>query len=166
MYRHWGFARKLKLMFLRFVRLQGTPHEISKGVALGIFIGMTPTFGFQMAIALFVAWLLKESKIAAVLGVWVTNPVTAPVIYALQYETGRLLLGMQHVALPRHFNFDTLSHLGWEVVVPLCFGSLLWAIAGWIVAYAICLRLGPVLKRVKVARWPRKRRSAADGCRK
>ena len=49
MWRRWGIFRLIKLLVLRFVRLQGTPHEISKGVALGIFIGMTPTFGFQMA---------------------------------------------------------------------------------------------------------------------
>ncbi|PLX80912.1 MAG: DUF2062 domain-containing protein [Desulfuromonas sp.] len=158
MYRRWGIARWVKLMFLRFIRLEGTPHEVSKGVALGIFIGMTPTFGFQMIIALFFAWLLRESKVAAVLGVWVTNPVTAPVIYALQYETGRFLLDMQRVTLPSEFSFQTLGHLGWEVLAPLCLGSLVWAILGWLVAYSICLRLGPVAKRIKVARWPRKRR--------
>jgi len=158
MYRRWGFARLLKLLFLRFVRLQGTPHEISKGVALGICIGMTPTFGFQMMIAFFFAWLLKESKVAAVLGVWVTNPVTAPVIYALQYETGRLILNFERVNLPHAFTFEALTRLSWEVLFPLCFGSLLWAVGGWLAAYFFCLHLGPVLKRVKIARWPRRRR--------
>ena len=75
MWRGVGFIRQTKLMLVRFVRLRGLPEEIAKGVALGIFIGMTPTFGFQMAIALLFAYLLRENRLAAILGVWVTNPV-------------------------------------------------------------------------------------------
>ena len=67
MWRGVGFIRQSKLMVVRFVRLRGLPVEIAKGVALGIFIGMTPTFGFQMAIALFFAYLLKENRLAAIL---------------------------------------------------------------------------------------------------
>lgn len=88
MWRGVGFIRQVKLMLVRFVRLRGLPEEIAKGVALGIFIGMTPTFGFQMAIAIFFAYILRENRLAAVLGVWITNPVTAPFIYAAEYEIG------------------------------------------------------------------------------
>ena len=68
MWRGVGFIRQVKLMVVRFVRLRGLPDEIAKGVALGIFIGMTPTFGFQMPIALFFAYLLRENRLAAILG--------------------------------------------------------------------------------------------------
>ena len=51
MWRRWGFIRQAKLMLLRFIRLRGQPDEIAKGFALGIFIGMTPTLGFQMVLA-------------------------------------------------------------------------------------------------------------------
>ena len=77
MWRGVGIIRQVKLLVVRFVRLRGLPEEIAKGVALGIFIGMTPTFGFQMAIALFFAYLLRENRLAAILGVWITNPVTS-----------------------------------------------------------------------------------------
>jgi len=158
MWRRWGIMRGIKLLVLRFVRLQGTPHEISKGVALGIFIGMTPTFGFQMAIAVFFAWILKESKVAAALGVWITNPLTAPFIYALEYETGRALLQMPHASLPHHLSFEAMGQLSWEVILPLCLGSLIWSIVSWFVAYYICLRITPLMRKIKVGRWPRRRR--------
>jgi len=158
MWRRWRIIRQIKLQFLRFVRLRGTPHEISKGVALGIFIGMTPTFGVQMLLAVVFAWMLKESKVAAVLGVWITNPVTAPVIYALEYETGRAMLQFPHAEFPHTLTYEAFSRLGWEVLIPLLLGSLVWAVFGWIFAYSLCLKLTPMTRKIKVARWPRKRR--------
>jgi len=157
MWRRWKLIRWGKLLLLRFIRLQGTPHEISKGVALGIFIGMTPTFGFQMAIAVFFAWLLRESKLAAVLGVWITNPVTAPVIYALEYETGRAMLRMPHFGLPETLTFATLGQLSWDVLLPFFLGSAIWSVFSWIAAYWICLKLTPLTRKIRLERWPRPR---------
>lgn len=157
MWRRLGFIRQVKLNLHRFVRLRGSPEEIAKGVAMGIFIGMTPTFGFQMVIALFFAWVLKENKIAAALGVWVTNPVTAPVIYALEYESGRLLLGLERVGMPQEFTFSALTTLGWDVLLPLSLGSLVYGVLCGLIAYALTLRFIPVVKTWRIPRWPRRR---------
>jgi len=159
MWRRFGLVRQIKLNFLRFVRLRGAPDEIAKGVALGIFIGMTPTFGFQIVLALFFAWLLRENKLAAILGVWITNPVTAPFVYALEYESGRLLLGMKHARLPVEFSFSAFEHLGWEVLFPLSLGSLLYGILCASLAYALTLRMIPVVKTWRIPRWPKKRKN-------
>lgn len=158
MWRRWGFIRQVKLQLVKFVRLQGTPHEVSRGIALGICIGLTPTFGVQMPLAILFAWLLRESKLAAVLGVWVTNPLTAPVIYTLEYETGRIMLHMPRAALPNRLTMETFNQLGWEVLVPLLLGSLVWAAIGWGCAYYICLKLTPLARKIRVARWPRNRK--------
>lgn len=158
MWRRWGIIRQGKLQLLRFIRLQGTPHEISRGFALGILIGMTPTFGIQMPLALLFAWLLKESKVAAIIGVWITNPLTAPVIYALEYETGRVMLQMPHAALPQHFNYEALSRLGFDVLIPFGLGSLVWSLLSWALSYYLCLWLAPMMRKLKVSRWPRRRK--------
>ncbi len=155
MWRRWGFIRQTKLQLVRFARLSGSPDDIAKGMALGIFIGMTPTFGVQMAIAVFCAWLLRENKIAAAIGVWITNPVTAPFIYALEYESGRVLLGMERLHLPAKLTFATLRTLGWQAIFPLCFGSLLYALVSGALAYALTLRLVPLLRNRRIPRWPR-----------
>ena len=157
MWRRWSMVRMTKLQLVRFARLSGSPDDIAKGMALGIFIGMTPTMGLQMPIAIFCAWLLRENKLAAALGVWITNPVTAPFIYALEYETGRLLLGMARVTLPTHWTFAALRQLGWEFLVPLLFASLLYAIVCGALAYALTLRLLPLLRLWTIPRWPRRR---------
>ncbi|MDH3998059.1 MAG: DUF2062 domain-containing protein [Desulfuromonadales bacterium] len=156
MWRGVGFIRQAKLMLVRFVRLRGLPDEIAKGVALGIFIGMTPTFGAQMLIAIFFAYLLRENRLAAVLGVWVTNPVTAPFIYGAQYECGRILLGMERFALPSEFTFDAYSNLGWEIMHPMLLGSLIFGVVFSLISYFVTLRLVPMVKYWRVPRWPRR----------
>lgn len=158
MWRRWGLVRQAKLNFLRFIRLKGTPDEIAKGLALGIFIGMTPTMGGQMIIALFFALLLRQNKLAAALGVWITNPLTAPFIYGLEYETGRLLLGVGPAHLPTHLSYAALKALGWEVIKPLCAGSLIYAVVCGALTYALTLRFIPMVKTWRIPRWPRPRK--------
>jgi uncharacterized protein (DUF2062 family) len=156
MWRGVGFIRQVKLLVVRFVRLRGLPEEIAKGVALGIFIGMTPTFGFQMAIALFFAYLLRENRLAAILGVWVTNPVTAPFIYAIEYEIGRILLDMERAQLPTVFTWEAYANLGWDIIFPLWVGGILVGIILGALSYFITLRMVPVVKSWRVPRWPRR----------
>lgn len=156
MWRGIGFVRQSKLMLTRFVRLRGLPEEIAKGMALGIFIGMTPTMGLQMPIALVFAWILKENRLAAVLGVWITNPLTAPFIYGLEYEVGRRLLGMSYVAFPEELTLDSVARMGWEVLAPLWLGGILFGLLLAPVAYWLTLRLIPIFKVWRPRRWPRR----------
>jgi len=87
-------------IYNRFIRLRGEPRKIALGFALGILVGMTPTLGAQTAIVVFLAALLKWNKISAALGVWITNPLTAPFVYGATYLTGAKLLGMQRIFDP------------------------------------------------------------------
>lgn len=93
-------------LFNRFVRIRGNPREIALGFALGVFIGMTPSMGFQMLIVVFIAALLKWNKISSVLGVQITNPLTAPFIYSITYATGAKILGYEKI---RQIDFSIAS---------------------------------------------------------
>lgn len=157
MWRRWALIRQFKLNLIRLLRLRGTADEIAKGLALGVFIGMTPTFGVQMIIAIFVAILLRENKVAAAIGVWVTNPLTAPFIYTLGYETGRLLLGMDRLHLIREFNYQALKSFGWDLFLPLTVGGFVLGILCGVITYALTIRAIPVVKNWRVPRWPRPR---------
>lgn len=156
MWRGVGIIRQAKLMLVRFSRLRGLPDEIAKGVALGIFVGMTPTFGIQMGIALALAYLFRQNRLAAVLGVWITNPLTAPVIYAVEYELGRLLLGLPRFGLPKELSFQAYAELGWNIMAPLWVGGILGGVLLGALAYFVTLRLIPVVKAWRIRRWPRR----------
>ena len=156
MWRRWAYLRQLKLNLIRLMRLKDSPDRIARGMALGLFIGMTPTFGVQMGLALVLALLLRENKLAAVLGVWVTNPLTAPFIYGLEYEVGRRLLHLPLPDIELRFTYEYLQHLGWQVILPLCLGSLLFAVVFSAFGYITTLKSVPVLRKWRIPRWPRR----------
>lgn len=163
MWRQWFLFRQLKLFYLRFIRIRGAPEEIAEGMALGIFIGMTPTMGAQIVIAVFFAALLKKNKLAAALGVFITNPVTAPLIYGLQYELGRFLLGWKRLSLPTELSWEVVRSLSWGLIVPLCLGSLIFSIVFGLLAYFLTLKVVPAVKRSRISRWRRPRRIDLGG---
>jgi uncharacterized protein (DUF2062 family) len=158
MWRQWTYIRQFKLNFLRLARQRGTPDEIAKGLALGIFVGMTPTFGVQMLLAVLLAFVLKENKLAAAAGVWITNPLTAPFIYALEYESGRLLLGLPRLRLPQELSFSAMQSLGYDFMIPLWTASLIYGVICASLTFALTLRLFPLIKAWRIPRWPRPKR--------
>ena len=83
----------IKRAYDRFLRIRGNPNEIAWGLAAGIMVGMTPLIGLHTIIVLFVAALFKWNKISAVLGVYITNPFTAPFVYTLTYYIGAKIIG-------------------------------------------------------------------------
>lgn len=102
----------LHRVYTRFVKIRGNPREISLGFALGIFVGMSPFMGLHTAIAVFLAALLKWNKISAALAVWISNPLTAPVIYGFTYVIGAKTLNFKnHYQLPNAFDLDSLLYI-------------------------------------------------------
>jgi uncharacterized protein (TIGR03546 family) len=85
----------LNKTYERFLKIRGEPSEIALGFALGLLVGMTPALGFHMVIAIFFATLFKWNKISAALAVWITNPITAPLIYSITYMLGARILGIR-----------------------------------------------------------------------
>jgi len=90
------FRRRLRLIYLRMIRLRGNPHELALGAAFGIGIGMMPIIPFHMIVALAVAFFFRANKIAAAAGTWICNPVTIYPIYTYGYEIGAIILGFDH----------------------------------------------------------------------
>ncbi len=59
----------------RFVRIRGDPRQIAMGLTLGVFLGASPLFGFQLLLAVLIAALLRWNKIAAAMGTLISNPI-------------------------------------------------------------------------------------------
>ncbi len=79
---------KIALFIKKVKQLNGDPHYVAFGMAIGVFVAITPTIPFHTILAIFMAVLLKASKPAAVLGVWVSNPFTVVFLYFACYKTG------------------------------------------------------------------------------
>jgi len=145
--------------YARFLKIRGHPREIAFGLALGLFVAMTPTMGFQMAIAICLATFFKCNKMSAGLGVWVTNPVTAPIIYPVCYYIGSRIYSVpksQMVGVEHDVKiFYTLLVKAPELFIALTIGGVIiglpLAVAGYYFAYSAIHRYQDEIK-LKLAR--------------
>jgi uncharacterized protein (DUF2062 family) len=80
-------------MLSRVRELQGNPHYVALGMAIGVFVAITPTIPFHTVIAVAMAYLLGASRPAAIIGVWASNPFTVVFLYIICYKLGIVLFG-------------------------------------------------------------------------
>jgi uncharacterized protein (DUF2062 family) len=89
--------RVARYYYLRFIRLKGHPSVLARGVAVGTFIGLTPTIPFHTILALLFAFILRGSKVAALLStIVVSNPITLLPQYYLSWQIGNWLTPGKH----------------------------------------------------------------------
>jgi uncharacterized protein (DUF2062 family) len=115
--------------------LRGRPRELSLGVAIGVFVGITPTIPLHTVLAVALAVSLRGSKLAAALGVWVANPLTIPIFYYGSYRLGTFVLGMSELTLPTTYSVFSLMKLGGHVTVAMLHGGVLLGILPAVLAY-------------------------------
>jgi len=132
---------RLRLLLIRIRDLQGDPQYVATGMAIGVFVAVTPTIPFHTAIALALAFIFKGSKAAAVIGVWFSNPVTIPALYYGSYKIGTLLL-RGPVAYDIHFeSISELLDLGLDVTLAMLVGGALLGIIPAVIAYFVTFRV-------------------------
>ena len=89
--------RAARYYYLRFVRLKGHPSVLARGVAVGTFIGITPTIPFHTILALILAFILRGSKVAALLATFiVSNPITFLPQYYFSWKIGNWITPGKH----------------------------------------------------------------------
>jgi len=89
--------RAARYYYLRFIRLKGHPSILARGVAIGAFIGITPTIPFHTILAIIFALIFRGSKVAALLTtILVSNPITLLPQYYLSWQIGNWLTPGKH----------------------------------------------------------------------
>ena len=103
---------KFLTLFKVFLTKQDLWHFNRRSVAIGtfwgVFISLMP-IPFQMPAAAFLALLFRCNLPVALLGTWLSNPITSPVIFAFEYALGARLLGTQLF----HDVSEQISSDGW-----------------------------------------------------
>jgi len=128
--------------FLRQLReLRCKPHEIALGMAIGVFIGITPTIPLHTILAVSLAVFARGSKLAAALGVWVSNPLTIPLFYYGSYRIGRFVLGLPGLQFPEAHSLLAMAKLGGTIMGAMVLGGIILGIIPAVLAYILTLRL-------------------------
>ena len=86
-------------MYRKLLQLDDTPHSIALGAALGMFITFTPTVGIQVLIVLILSMVVRFNRFAAIVLIYLSNPVTIIPIYYADYVIGLFVQGESGLSL-------------------------------------------------------------------
>ena len=143
--------RAARYYYLRFIRLRGHPSVLARGVAVGTFIGITPTIPFHTILALIFAIILRGSKVTALLAaVIVSNPLTFFLQYYFSWKIGNWFTPAEHswdevsslldaVVNGENYRgaFTVLAEIGLDSLVILIGGGIILAIPFTIAFYVL-----------------------------
>jgi len=133
-----------------------TKRSVAGGIATGLLICFYPIPG-HMLIAAILAILLRVNLPLAVAAVWVTNPLTMPAIFYLEYRLGAFILDIQ----PRNVSFELTP--AWfkgtfmEIWPALFTGAFIFGLVSAIVSYGL-IRL--LWRLAVIQKWERRKMRA------
>jgi len=145
--------RPIKYYYLKIKRHRGTPQSLAGGIALGVFIGLTPTLPFHTFLIIAICFFTRTSAVTAIAVSWfVSNPLTFFPIYYFAAQVGNRLtpysLQMSTVAsIIEQFQMGhgfsevlaILFNAGSEAVIVLLVGGFIIAAPIGILSYYLSL---------------------------
>ena len=87
----FALPRWARYAYIRLVRINDSPQKVAAGLAVGVFLGILPTFGLGILIALALAIRFKFNKAASILGSLIMNPLTTPLFWTASSVLGAFL---------------------------------------------------------------------------
>ena len=121
---------------------------VARGWALGVCIGSIVPFGFQIYVAIPLSFLFRCSKVGALTGTLITNPVSIIFIYPAQCWVGSRVIGRSRSwdvvtgamdDVLAHQDWATLMKLSGDLIASFFVGGLLLAAVATPVAYFVVL---------------------------
>lgn len=155
-----------KRVIKKLARSHSSSHDLAFGAAIGFFIGMLPIMGIQMLVAAAIAAIFRVSKLAAILPVWISNPLTFIPLYGFNYWVGNKLTGLGpnheeyrkvikevHQLLSQAGFFEGIvdstklfGSMGLDAVISLCVGSAIVGIVSALISYPLCMKAIQMLR--------------------
>jgi uncharacterized protein (DUF2062 family) len=109
--------------------------SISRGIMIGLFWGFIP-MPMQMLAVLAITPFIKFNVPIAISMVWLSNPITMPFMYYMEYQTGNFLLGREGIE-NIELTLDWFSQNWDNIIVPLYVGTLPYSVVLSSVIYYI-----------------------------
>lgn len=140
--------QKIKQFLWKLIRLNSSPRQIALGVAVGVFIGISPFYGMHTLLALLAAMFIPGTNKAAILaGTNISFFPLGPFISWAGYTLGRAILGdPQYPALKwamfKNLNMHDITFLYY----PFFLGSM---ILGLILSFMFFFLVFFFIKRMR-----------------
>ncbi|AEA33909.1 DUF2062 domain-containing protein [Hippea maritima] len=126
----------------QILSLEDSPKKIAASFAVGVFISISPFFGFHTILAVTLSILFKLNKVATITGSWINNPWTTPAVYYLDYKIGAFILNDSSRFNLRPFSFEHYLHDGknafWDIFVgSIAFGMVVSIVSYFLIKYIV-----------------------------
>ena len=142
---HIRIKRAARLNYLKLLRLNDPPERIARGAAIGVAMGILPTFGLGTLLSLACAFILRANKAAAIVGSFIMNPLTSPFFWTLSVILGSVVLREDRAAMMQKVSStngeNVLRHIGWatfvymtgNVIITVALtGASYYLVKGWV----------------------------------
>ncbi|CAN0551976.1 unnamed protein product [Ectocarpus sp. 12 AP-2014] len=104
-----------------------TRRSVANAFSVGVFCAMLP-IPFQMVVAALGARLTRCNLALSIGLVWITNPLTMPLIFYGNYRIGTFMLGEPVREAPSRISTRWIAEQMHDIMPPLIVGSLVTAI--------------------------------------
>ena len=101
-------------------------RTVTRGIFVGLFWAFIP-MPFQMAGVLAVAAIFRFNVPVAIAMVWLSNPLTMPPMYYMEYLTGNLILGRDGLD-GIQLSMEWFKNHWDDIIVPLYTGTAFYSI--------------------------------------
>ncbi len=105
---------------------------IARGVLIGLFIAFIP-MPMQMAAVVALTPFIRFNVPVAIAMCWLSNPLTMPPMYYMEYLTGSYILGMQPE--PVEMTLEWFKNNLSKIFIPLYVGTAFYSVFGSIAGY-------------------------------
>ena len=140
-----GFKKIINFIFARLFKINDSAQKIALGVGLGVFTGLLP--GTGPVAAIFLAFIFRANRAAALFGSLLTNTWLSLVTFILAIKAGSVILKMDWRQVQQRaqilardfawFKFFKLSFF--EVLLPVITGYLIIGLILGALSYLITL---------------------------
>ncbi|MCB9362079.1 DUF2062 domain-containing protein [Candidatus Woesearchaeota archaeon] len=132
---------RLKEHFHEMLRLKTTPHEIALGFAVGSFIAIMPTPGFNILLALAVIAIYNKISKVAIFGSFIIwNPLVLIPLYTGAFAIGNMIFTGEPTLI---FSFEWLNAIyafSRRFLIGITIEAFLISVAGYFIVKAIAQR--------------------------
>lgn len=136
-----GWRRSFHYFSHRLRRLPGTPYVIAAGFASGAAVSMLPLPGLHFLLGALLAWCLRASILASMIGTIVGNPWTFPLIWIWTFRCGNWILGNRGEESVRTLSLSHVLENPFDILMPMMIGAIPTAVLVWGISYLLVSRI-------------------------
>lgn len=130
-------TQKFKEKILQLLKSNATPREIALGLAIGVFVGLSPLVGLHAVLGVAFAFIFRANKLAALVGTQVSTPWALPFLIFLNLQIGTFFTtGKWQLPYWNILSFQSFK----DNLLAFAIGTLILGGSGAVITYYLSLK--------------------------